>query len=67
MKGAINMQIPTDPYILLSYVNTMLRDKYSSLDKLCDDLDINRLRIEEKLLSIDYTYNAGLNRFVPKQ
>lgn len=35
-------KIPQDPIICLSYVNTQLRDFYSSLDLLCDDLMINR-------------------------
>lgn len=60
------MQIPSDPNILLSYVNTMLRDKYSDLDKLCLDLELDRSHIEEKLMSIDYIYNANLNRFVAR-
>ena len=41
--------LPTDPFILLSYVNTKLRDEYSSLDKMCDDLDIDRTELERKL------------------
>jgi len=58
------MQLPTDPNILLSYVNTMLRDKYSDLDKLCSDQEINRSHIEEKLMSINYIYSKELNRFI---
>ncbi|MDE6238432.1 MAG: DUF4250 domain-containing protein, partial [Muribaculaceae bacterium] len=30
--------LPQDPFILLSYVNTKLRDDYSSLDSMCEDL-----------------------------
>ena len=33
--------IPQDPIILLSFINTRLRDQYASLDALCDDLDID--------------------------
>lgn len=58
------MQLPTDPYILLSYINTKLRDQYGSLDKLCTDLEINRDCIEKKLMSINYIYNPQLNRFL---
>jgi hypothetical protein len=47
------MQIPTDPYILLSYINTKLRDEYNSIDELCTDLDINRSNIEKVLFTID--------------
>lgn len=55
--------LPTDPMILLSYINTKLRDEYSSFSALCDDLEIDPASIEEKLSSIDYHYNSELNRF----
>ena len=56
--------IPNDPMILLSYINTKLRDDYPALDALCDDLQADRTEIEAKLKAIDYTYNAELNKFV---
>ncbi|MBQ2474603.1 MAG: DUF4250 domain-containing protein [Ruminococcus sp.] len=56
--------IPNDPMILLSYINTKLRDDYPTLDALCDDMQADRTEIEAKLKAIDYTYNAELNRFV---
>ena len=34
--------LPQDPMILLSYVNTKLRDEYASLDELCAALDADR-------------------------
>jgi len=37
IKEAIEM-LPKDPMILLSVVNTKLRDEYDSLAALCDDL-----------------------------
>lgn len=52
-----------DPYILLSVVNTKLRDEYSSLDLLCDDLDVEQSKIIDKLESIDYKYNSEDNQF----
>ena len=33
--------LPKDPMMLMSVVNTKLRDVYPSLDALCDDLDID--------------------------
>jgi len=60
------MQLPTDPFILLSYINTKLRDEFSSLDRLCDELELNRDDIEKKLMSINYEYNDKLNRFINK-
>lgn len=57
------MPIPNDPAMLLSYVNTKLRDEYDDLDKLCDDLDISREELEKKLGSINYEYDEKLNKF----
>lgn len=56
--------IPNDPMMLLSYINTKLRDNYSSLTLLCDDLELNIDDITTKLSTIDYIYNKELNRFV---
>ncbi len=56
--------IPNDPMILLSYINTKLRDNYDSLSVLCNDLELNADDIISKLASIDYAYNPELNRFV---
>ncbi len=56
--------IPNDPMMLLSYINTKLRDDYSSLILLCDDLELNIDDITTKLSTIDYSYNEELNRFV---
>lgn len=56
--------IPQDPAMLLSFINLKLRDYYSSLDTLCDDLDIDRIEIEDKLSSIDYHYDKEKNQFV---
>jgi hypothetical protein len=57
------MKIPKDPYILLSYINTKLRDEHRDLDDLCKSLNIDRTLIENTLSSIDYTYVIELNRF----
>jgi len=58
------MPIPNDPIILLSYINTQLRDKYSSLDELCSSLCVSKSDIVNKLVSVNYEYNAELNKFV---
>lgn len=52
------------PEMLLCIINTKLRDFYSSLDELCDDLDYNKNLINEKLNSINYFYNKELNQFI---
>ncbi len=51
------------PTVLLCIVNTKLRDKYSSLDELCEDLDESKEEIERILASIGYHYNEELNQF----
>lgn len=55
--------LPQDPFILLSYVNTKLRDDYSSLIALCDDLDIDIKELQGRLAAIGYVYNPALNSF----
>ena len=55
--------LPQDPAMLLSYVNMKLRDQYASLDDLCDDLDISKEEIVEKLKSIDYIYDFEKYQF----
>lgn len=57
------MNLPEDPVMLLSFVNTKLRDQYASLDALCDDLDAPRAALEDRLGEIGYFYNAKENRF----
>lgn len=56
--------LPKDPMILLSYINTKLRDVYDSLDALCEDLDIGRDELEEQLRAAGFEYRAEQNRFV---
>lgn len=53
----------TNPFVLLSLINTKLRDQYDNLDKLCDDLDYNKEELVVKLKNIGYEYNEELNQF----
>lgn len=55
--------IPQDPVILLSFVNTRLRDEYENLDELCASLGANRVEVENKLAAVGYTYDPGQNQF----
>ncbi len=57
-------QLPKDPMMLLSVVNTKLRDFYPSLDALCEDMEVDRQEIETTLQKIQYQYKEDLNRFV---
>ena len=49
--------LPRDPMLLLSVVNTKLRDYYHSLDALCDDMNVNKEEIISALKLIDYAYD----------
>ena len=56
------MMLPHDPGILLSVVNTKLRDEFASLTELCDALDVPEEELCEKLA--DYRYDPDQNRFI---
>ena len=56
--------IPNDPVMLLSYVNTQLRDYYSSLDALCEDKGIGKEELEEKMKSNELVNEIDRNQFV---
>lgn len=56
--------IPKDPVMLLSFVNLKLRDYYSNLQSMCDDLDITEQEIVNKLAVIDYHYDHEKNQFI---
>lgn len=56
--------LPHDPVMLLSYVNTQLRDRDASLDALYDREDADKQALCAALAEIGYEYNAEQNRFV---
>lgn len=58
------LSIPNDPIILLSYVNTKLRDFYANLDEFCKAECLDKTVLQEKLKSINYEYSEQQNRFV---
>lgn len=57
-------QLPNDPMLCLSVVNTKLRDYYADLDSLCEDMAIEKETLIEKLGAMDYEYDASTNQFV---
>jgi hypothetical protein len=57
------MPLPKDPALLLSVINTKLRDAYPSLGALCDDLGESESEIKSALSLIGYEYNEELNQF----
>ncbi len=56
-------ELPQDPMILYSAVNMKLRDRYNSLDELCEDLDIDRAELEHRLAEVGFEYSVRDNRF----
>jgi len=55
--------IPSDPIMLLSYVNTMLRDRFGSFEELCDSLGLDKAEIEKKLSDAGFIYMPQTNQF----
>jgi hypothetical protein len=56
--------IPKDPVMLLSYMNTQLRDFYPSLDEFCKSLGIQKEELTRTLDTIDYHYDRAKNQFI---
>lgn len=57
------MPLPNDPVMLMSVINLKLRDFYPNLDALCDDMDIDKTDLVEKLEAAGFEYNAEQNMF----
>lgn len=57
------MELPNDPFMLMSTVNMYLRDRYASLDELCAALDVDRAELESKLRNAGFEYSAENNKF----
>lgn len=58
------MGLPKDPVMLLSTVNTLMRDYYDSLDSLCEDRQIEKEELIKTLRGIDYEYDESRRQFV---
>ncbi len=56
--------LPKDPMLLLSVVNTKIRDYYHTLDALCEDMNVEKDAIICKLKGIDYEYDESKHQFV---
>ena len=57
------MTIPKDPMILLSFVNTKLRDEYRSLEEFCKEHNLDVEALKKKLEEIGFQYNAEQKQF----
>ena len=56
-------EYPKDPMMLMSWVNMKLRDFYPSLESMCEDLEIDRNELTDKLSQAGFEYNSELNKF----
>lgn len=57
------MDLPNDSFMLLSVINMKLRDAYSSLDELCEDMNIDKSELCQRLESAGFTYDESANKF----
>ena len=57
------MCLPDDPAVLLSMINMKLRDFYPSLDALCEDMEIDKKALCDKLSAAGFEYNEEQNKF----
>lgn len=55
--------LPKDPMILLSLVNTKLRDEFSSLEALCRQYDVAPEELQETLFRVGFVYDRAQNQF----
>ena len=55
--------LPKDPVMLMSVLNTKLRDQYDSLEALCDDLELNRDELTIRLQEAGFDYDPEQNQF----
>jgi hypothetical protein len=62
-KATLPESFPKNPVVLFSFINMKLRDEYSSLDSLCDDLNVSEDLIKDILAEAGFEYNHSQNKF----
>ena len=63
-KGHKNGTITTRSNYAYSVINTKLRDFYSSLEVLCEDMGLSEEELKEKLSSAGLEYDKDRNQFI---
>ena len=58
------MELPKDPIMLYSVINLKLRDFYPNLDALCEDMNVDKKELLEKLRGVGFEYSEEANQFV---
>lgn len=56
-------ELPHDPIMLMSVINTKLRDQYPTLDALCSDLGIDAADLCSRLAEAGFEYMPQINQF----
>ncbi|MCM1081939.1 MAG: DUF4250 domain-containing protein [Clostridium sp.] len=56
--------LPKDPMMLLSFVNTRMRDENINLAELCEQFGTDREAVEGVLEKIEYHYDDALRKFI---
>ena len=54
---------PSDPFMLMSFVNMKLRDEFPSLDEFCAYYGVERAEVEVALWRAGFEYSAENNKF----
>lgn len=63
-SNKLHPRLPADPVMLMSVVNTLLRDNYmNGLDELCDDMAVSRTDLEDILRGAGFEYSKDINQF----
>lgn len=55
--------LPKDPAMLLSVVNTKLRDEFSTLEEFCAAMNVEETVLRQTLGAVGYQYDAVQNQF----
>ena len=57
-------ELPKDPMILYSVLNTKLRDFYGSLDDLCEDMEVDKQGLLDTMAKVGFRYDPDRNAFI---
>lgn len=57
-------KLPKDPVMLLSFINTQLRDHFDSFESFAASYQLDTNEIAQKMKAIDYEYDGRVNQFI---
>ena len=63
-RRCLIVDVPQDPIILVSFVNTKLRDQFATLEEFCKTYDVDEQELRTTLEDIDYQYDETTNQLV---